>query len=71
MLNIFERQYNDYPNSNPTPEQASRLIELKTLETLSTIEGGKMRKGPLIIVMLASFFGGFVLKMMLTLLGIW
>jgi hypothetical protein len=62
---------NDYPDSNPTPEQASRLVELKTLETLSRIEGGKMRKGPLIIIMLASFFGGFVLKMMLGLLGIW
>jgi len=69
--NMTPIDINDYPNSNPTPEQASRLVELKTLETLSTIEGGKMKKGPLIIVMLASFFGGFVLKMMLGLLGIW
>lgn len=61
---------NDYPDSNPTPEQASRLIELKTLQTLTQIEGGKMRKGPLIILMLASFFGGFAIHMVLSLAGI-
>lgn len=60
-----------HPDSNPTPEQASRLVELQTLETLSRIEGGKMKKGPLIILMLVAFFGGFVMKLMLGLLSIW
>lgn len=69
--NMHPIDITDYPDSNPTPEQASRLIELGTLETLSKIEGGKLRKGPLIILMLVAFFGGFVLKMMLSLLGIW
>jgi len=69
--NMHPINVNDYPDSNPTPEQASRLVELKTLETLSRIEGGKMRKGPIIIIMLASFFGGFVMKLMLGLLGIY
>lgn len=69
--NMVPIDVNEYPESNPTPEQASRLVELKTLETLSRIEGGKLKKGPIIILMLASFFGGFVMKLLMGMLGIW
>jgi hypothetical protein len=60
-----------YPPSNPTPEETTRLVDLRTLETLSQIAGAKMKKLPLIILMAASFFGGVVLKLILGMLGIW
>jgi len=61
----------EYPDSKPTPDEASRLVELQTLKTLAQIEGGKMKKGPLIILMAAAFFTGVVVKMVLGLAGVW
>ncbi len=61
----------EWPPSNPTPEETTRLVDLKTLETLSQIAGAKLKKAPLIILMLASFFGGIVVKLVLGMLGIW
>lgn len=60
----------EYPESNPTPEQASRLIELGTLETLSKIPGGKMRKGILILLMVVSMIMGAVMVYMLSMFGV-
>ncbi len=47
-------------SSVPTPEEATRLINLRTLETLSRIEGGKMRKAPLLILMIIGVVIGFL-----------
>lgn len=60
-----------YPKSNPTPEETNRLVNLKTLETLSSIAGRKIGKLPLIILILVGFAIGFVTKLMLSMLSIW
>lgn len=60
----------EYPDSNPTPEQASRLVELGTLETLSKIPAGKIKKGILILLMIVSMVMGFVVAYVLTMFGV-
>lgn len=59
-----------YGSTNPTPEQATRLIELGTLETLSKIPGGKMKKGILILIMGVSAMIGAVSVYMMSLFGV-
>jgi len=61
----------EFPESDPTPEETNRLVNLKTLETLSRIAGGKIGKMPLIILLLVGFLIGFITKLMLTLTGVW
>ena len=61
----------EFPESDPTPEETNRLVNLKTLETLSRITGGKIGKMPLIILLLVGFLIGFISKLMLTLTGVW
>lgn len=69
--NMKPLSINRYPSSRPTPEEASRLVNLKTLETLSQITGAKLQKGPLIVLMIVSFVIGFVTKIILHLAGVW
>lgn len=59
-----------YPQTTPTPEEATRLINLETLKTLSKIEGGKMKKLPLILLMIIMFSIGMVLMWVLKMGGI-
>jgi len=59
-----------YESTNPTPEQATRLIELGTLETLSKIPGGKIKKGILILIMGVSAMIGGVSVFMMSLFGV-
>jgi len=60
----------EYPATNPTPEQASRLINLGTLETLSKIPGGKVKKWILILIMIVSIAIGFITCWMLSMFGV-
>lgn len=60
-----------YPSSNPTPEETTRLVDLQTLQTLSQISGARLKKLPIIILMSASFMGGIVVKLVLSLSGVW
>lgn len=59
--NIIPIDITDLDASIPTPEEASRLSNLKTLETLSTITGGKVKKSVLVILVAASMMAGFVI----------
>jgi len=61
----------EFPESIPTPEETNRLVNLKTLETLSRITGGKIGKMPLILMLLIGFAIGFVAKIMLQMTGVW
>lgn len=58
------------PESVPTPEQATRLVELRTLETLSKIEGGALKKGPLVILVAISIVVGFMAGYVLNVFGV-
>lgn len=69
--NMIPVDLKKYPSSEPQPEDASRLQNLKTLETLSTIAGAKLKKGAMIILIAASAFAGFVIKLMLQLFNVW
>jgi hypothetical protein len=69
--NMHPLDVTEYGMSNPTPEQASRLTDLKTLETLSQITGAKVKKGAIIIFMILGIAIGFITKLMLTVLKIW
>lgn len=60
----------EYPETNPTPEQASRLIELGTLETLSKIPGGKIKRLWLILLMSMSMAMGAVAVYAMTIFGV-
>ena len=60
----------EYPTSNPTPEQASRLVELGTLETLAKIPGAKMKRGVLILLMIMSIAMGAIAVYAMTMFGI-
>lgn len=69
--NIVPIDISDLEGSTPSPEEASRLTNLKTLETLSTIAGAKLRKSVLVILVAASMMAGIVIKWMLGIFGIW
>lgn len=60
----------EYPETNPTPEQASRLIELGTLETLSKIPGGKIKRLWLILLMSMSMAMGAVAVYAMSIFGV-
>jgi hypothetical protein len=61
----------DLQASNPTPDEATRLVDLGTLKTLANIEGAKLKKSVLIILGLMFFFIGFVTRIVLNLTGTW
>lgn len=60
----------EYPNSIPSPEETTRLVDLKTLETLSRIAGGKIGKVPLIMLLLVGLLIGGVTVFMLFMTGV-
>lgn len=60
----------EFPESVPTPEETNRLVNLKTLETLSRITGGKIGKMPLILMLLIGFAIGGVAVFMLFMTGV-
>ena len=61
---------NDYPDTVPTPEQASRLVELGTLNTLAKIPSGKVKRSVLILIMGVSAAIGAVSVYMMSMFGI-